>query len=599
MKIRLWNIAGLLVLVTISFGNLKAQRLLHLTEMRTNGKVFEVYPDSVQKENHFIRSEYPNIDINSLIQIAIDTSKIKQEALKFTGVKADLPVSRMKFVAEFLSVRYDLIKKIQLKSTDMNVQRQALESFSNPTASLFDILDQLNASNPLKIKVNAILSESNQYQTADIYNRIFDLLQEEVKAIETEYKSSLEQNKVVLRIGTFINNTPVHLEGFDSYKEGDYNFVPPFITSIPENQAREFQKYQKLASDFNEDARQALTNMLGELADSLLNSMREGIVSDFDSTLISLSNAVAKLSNISGEVKAEIDLSKRKVKTLTASIDILKINLKNIDQADYLKNLTESFNQVLTNYADLKQSIQKFVSGNAGETVSAFKTIFETGGKLIDEKIKTFKNLLSPGMLQQISITQKENDALLKLGDEVSKLLLDNIPDQTFLDLKRTVERKSGDRLIFKTVLEKSSPTSDKTETRTIDYTSIGLYHIGLHNSIQASIILADNLSSKFDSNKQFQFAPSYSVLFKNGSRKSSFYNDFIDFGLGINVATLDFNNDDNPEVGLGLVFSSFKDYLQIGLGRNFGVDQNYWFFGIRLPLLGFNPGGKLDVADQ
>lgn len=599
MKIRLWNIAGLLVLVTISFGNLKAQRLLHLTEMRTNGKVFEVYPDSVQKENHFIRSEYPNIDINSLIQIAIDTSKIKQEALKFTGIKADLPVSRMKFVAEFLSVRYDLIKKIQLKSTDMNVQRQALESFSNPTASLFDILDQLNASNPLKIKVNAILSESNQYQTADIYNRIFDLLQDEVKAIETEYKSSLEQNKVVLRIGTFINNTPVHLEGFDSYKEGDYNFVPPFITSIPENQTREFQKYQKLANDFNEDARQALTNMLGELADSLLNSMREGIVSDFDSTLTSLSNAVAKLSDISGEVKAEIDLSKRKVKTLTASIDILKINLKNVDQADYLKNLTESFNQVLTNYADLKQSIQKFVSGNAGETVSAFKTIFETGGKLIDEKIKTFKNLLNPGMLQQISITQKENDALLKLGDEVSKLPLNNIPDQTFLDLKRTVERKSGDRLIFKTVLEKSSPTSDKTETRTIDYTSIGLYHIGLHNSIQASIILADNLSGKFDSNKQFQFAPSYSVLFKNGSRKSSFYNDFIDFGLGINVATLDFNNDDNPEVGLGLVFSSFKDYLQIGLGRNFGVDQNYWFFGIRLPLLGFNPGGKLDVADQ
>ncbi|HKC69863.1 MAG TPA: hypothetical protein VKG26_16625, partial [Bacteroidia bacterium] len=80
---------------------------------------------------------------------------------------------------------------------------------------------------------------------------------------------------------------------------------------------------------------------------------------------------------------------------------------------------------------------------------------------------------------------------------------------------------------------------------------------------------------------------------------KSSFYNNFIDMGVGLNMATLNFNNNNTIEIGIGFVVSAFKDYLQVGYGRNVSVDQSYWFFGIRLPFTGFNLNGNPKVSGQ
>ena len=69
--------------------------------------------------------------------------------------------------------------------------------------------------------------------------------------------------------------------------------------------------------------------------------------------------------------------------------------------------------------------------------------------------------------------------------------------------------------------------SGETTEEKTIDFIPIGLYQIGLHNSINAVLLFADNTSKEFTSKKQFQLVPSYSVLFKWDSRKNNFYNDF------------------------------------------------------------------------
>lgn len=590
----------LILVVIVPLNGLKAQSLLKMTEITTGGKVFEIKP-VFDKKRPAVLKKYPNIDINSSIKIEINTGQIKQEAADWVSVKTELPVLHMKSISEYLSKRLDLIKAIQFKSDNLADKQKVLQSFSNETAPIFRILSQLEPTNPLKIKINVILSE-RQKNASVTYNRIFDLLQDEINSVESEYKSTIEQNKVFFRLGTFVNSTPVHLEGFDSYKEGDYYFVPPFVTNIPEDQKQDFEKFRQLASQTNEEGLKVFSEKLREAAIPILETIKQELEGKFKEPLSDFENAVAKLDNISGDVKNEIDQNKEEISNFIASVELIIAYSKNdAKQPDYVKNLAESIMQAANDYRALDKSLSNsLVNLDKSGIVPAFKSAltdlgagYSAGKIVVAAQIDAIRGFYDSKNLLQISLTQKIGESLLKLGDEVTKLPLDNIPDNTTLDLKRTLVRKDGDRLSFKVVLTKASPEHGKQEEKTLDYTSVGLYQIGLHNSIQAVLILADNLSGDFSSKKQFQFNPSYSVLFKVGSRKNSFYNDFTEMGFGVNMATLDFNNDDNPEIGMGLVFSTFKDYLQVGYGRNFGVDQNYWFFGIRLPFLGVNTYGK------
>ena len=603
-----WKMRCMVLFMIMPLCHLNAQLLLKMTEITSGGKVFEIKPVFRVIGNDSILKKYPNVDINSSIRIGINREQIIKAANNWISVKTNLPVARIKGISEILSKRLDLINAIRFTSLNLEEERKELEKFSDQIGPLLGVINELEDANPLKIGVIKIFSVRN-LSAADKYNRIFDLLEAEISSIENEYKSSIEKNKVFFRLGTFVNNTPVHLEGFDSYKEGDYYFVPPFVSNVPEDQKQDFEKYRKIASKANEDALTALTEILQDMIEPILDSLKSEIKDKFSEPLISFESAMANLEKISDEVKPEIDQDREEITKFVASVDLLITYAKDVKRPDYVKNLAESIIQAYNDFQVLDESLKKSVerlknlgiAGDFNTALTDLNTSYSAGKKVISEEINSVRLFFDSKNQLQINLTEKISESLLKLGDEVSKLPLDNIPDQTTLDLKRTVYRQDGDRLIFKAVLTKSSPENDKQEEKTIDYTSIGLYQIGLHNSIQAVLILADNLSGQFESKKQFQFDPSYSVLFKWGNRRSSFYNDFVEFGFGLNMATLDFNNDNTPEVGIGLVFSAFKDYLQAGYGRNFGSDQNYWFFGIRLPFLGVNFNGKPKVvpADQ
>ena len=125
------------------------------------------------------------------------------------------------------------------------------------------------------------------------------------------------------------------------------------------------------------------------------------------------------------------------------------------------------------------------------------------------------------------------------------------------------------------------------------------MFRIQAHLETVVGLVFADPLGSSQVTNR-FQAGPSYSVLLKHGSRRSILRNRLLLVGLGINVAALDFNHDDTPELEPGGVISFLGDYLQAGIGYNIPRDRGYWFFGLRLPLPTFTlPGaGGVDTGD-
>jgi len=113
------------------------------------------------------------------------------------------------------------------------------------------------------------------------------------------------------------------------------------------------------------------------------------------------------------------------------------------------------------------------------------------------------------------------------------------------------------------------------------------MFQVGIHSQLSAGVIFLDpfNKNNNIKLAKQFQAAPSYSLLFKWGCRSSYMYNKFWDVGVGINVSAPDFDMNNVPEIGLGVIATTALDYLQIGVGRNMGIETWYWFFGLKLPI--------------
>jgi hypothetical protein len=114
------------------------------------------------------------------------------------------------------------------------------------------------------------------------------------------------------------------------------------------------------------------------------------------------------------------------------------------------------------------------------------------------------------------------------------------------------------------------------------------MYMVLPHIETKVGIVFNDPLQPN-QLQRQFQIAPSYSVLLKglcpDSRRKHMIRNTVWDWGIGINISSPDFDKDDVPELGLGFVVSGLRDYLQAGVGYNVFVSKSYWFFGLRLPL--------------
>jgi hypothetical protein len=291
---------------------------------------------------------------------------------------------------------------------------------------------------------------------------------------------------------------------------------------------------------------------------------------------------------------------------LNDNIKLFLAVLKNTNDENYLANLEKGIEKMNNDIKDFQAKIKTRVTElqsqdfkSAQNAYGNFVTSFQQTEKIFTNAISEAKQFVDTKIKLGLSLENKIGESLLKLDDKVSKIPLEDIPESATINLLTTSYRIDGDKLYLKAVIGKKEPNEIDVKERTIEFIPINLYLIGWHSTIKPTLIFVDNLS--ISTKKQFQLAPSYSVLFKHGSRKKANFNEYFKFGLGVNMATLEFNNDNTPEIGIGLVVSNFKDYLQMGLGRNLAEDNWYWFFGLRLPFLGidFNGGPKTEISNQ
>jgi hypothetical protein len=172
------------------------------------------------------------------------------------------------------------------------------------------------------------------------------------------------------------------------------------------------------------------------------------------------------------------------------------------------------------------------------------------------------------------------NDAI---SDQVKRLSFNDIPQETTIDLTQTGNRKNGDQLILQAALQMNNAGTDM-KPQSIFRQEITLQQIAMYSEVKVNMILANPSPDLKEQKHKFAFAPSYSVLFHWGTRKSMFYNEYINIGVGLNFSSPDFDYDGVPEFAASFAVSAFKDFLSAGYGYNFGTDSKFFFIGCRIP---------------
>jgi hypothetical protein len=189
-------------------------------------------------------------------------------------------------------------------------------------------------------------------------------------------------------------------------------------------------------------------------------------------------------------------------------------------------------------------------------------------------------------------------ESALQFGKEVKRLDIASVPDNTQIDLVTSGDRSAGDPLQLRIAAFDGSGSEHILATRTLL-----VERAERHIHMTVSMIWLNRPATVDESGilqpSRWQPAASYSVLVKRlfGSawaRRSSFYSDVLDPGVGLNLSAPDFNHDDTPELAAGPVVSIFRDYIQGGGTYNLQQKKWVWFIGFRLPV----PSATLPTVD-
>jgi hypothetical protein len=259
-------------------------------------------------------------------------------------------------------------------------------------------------------------------------------------------------------------------------------------------------------------------------------------------------NVATELSAFNNDLTQLDAFSKSYFKGLPTALEQLPLSLRNTPQVQAVKALIDSCQ------TQVKRDIRRFYI-----LLESLKSVL--GGSGAERQ---FHNAIS---------------------DQVKRLAIADVPTESFVDLNKTGKRANGDELILEAYLELEGGSGAGAAKRQSVYRqNIVLQQIALYSEVKVNMILANPVPDLANQRREYMFAPSYSVLFRWGSRKSRFYNDFVNIGIGANFSAPDFNLDGVPEFAVAGTFSTFKDFLSVGYGYNFGADAPYMFIGFRVP---------------
>jgi hypothetical protein len=486
---------------------------------------------------------------------------------------------------------------------------QALNDALQAAAEPFDVIVEAVEATPdlherFNVEGMALLERNPDASQVEIDTLAIRLGAELVERERTAWSGFLETNGVFFQVGAWLLSSggpiPIHLPGLDEYPEQEHFEVERWAIRFDESQQQEFAAIQEQAHDLNQNlvGGQSPLHAYRELIGSLAQDTARKCTTQFASALRDFADEAVPPEV--AEIAATAKQLARRVEDFVQQLEELRLKYGSIQAKDPAQVLAalggvrqdlEEASAALRGIAGSAESLNEQVetldvTGEAKAAFDKFKSaLAEAANGCLDDALANLQALSTALGLELAPF--EVNEELLEFTDQVERHTLDSLPASTEFDLCTSGQRAAGDRIVLKVAVGRAAPGDDpsaKPERRVLETRRLTLYRIEPHLTTSVNLIWANPMDSS-SLVRDYQAAASYSVLYKWGRRDSHAFNSLWSPGIGINLSALDFDKDDNPELGVALVVTLVRDYLQAGYGYDPAVDTDYWFFGIRLPL--------------
>ncbi|MEO6039501.1 MAG: hypothetical protein ABIQ93_13895, partial [Saprospiraceae bacterium] len=413
----------------------------------------------------------------------------------------------------------------------------------------------------------------------------------QLDTIKNELKNLQQTGQIQFSVVAFRRDASggarVHVENFDEFQNGEYFSVNRWVTTLSENDRSQLENLSQLAQGLNQDAKQ----VLNAYKDKIINAFPaidcvQHIRPELDSAIHSLS----------GDLKGSLEKFKA---GQTGQIAPLFTGLLQELRTWQPSQSPTWENRLATIFIKLDTISQRFNLAVGDTGVLRANQHLAAVNACLKQTLSDFRRIQQLVERFPYDYLNKVNLRSEEIAAEVLAFNLEDIPPLGTIDLEYTGQRKSGDELLIKAVFRLPGDSMiAHSAGHSIEVHRLKMILVGAHTTTKVGVIVANSYTVEPPPDTpKFRFAPSAALLLKFGSRRSHFYNNFLDLGIGLNTAAPDFDLDGKPEFSAGVTGTIFRDILSIGWAWNFGLDRPNFFLGIHLP---FNlPGVPVNTVQN
>lgn len=549
------------------------------------------------------------VDPNSEIHISINRKKLS--ALIAARVPEDSALTaRLSKFRDALQSEQQYIKTLGVAIDLYNKSSDKSDTaWQRKMANLGPIVYMLIEDEEANAIYNVLPDIANENPITGDYLKIFRAFSILVDRIEAEM---LEQNKkkgYYVRLGAWLqdknNAVPIHIDGFDSYTPNSPYTVEQFNIVLSDEQQKLLTEIANLADKANKEglaeAMKTMVSMNGIIRAiaSLPSYQKAKEVETALSGLVAVSQQEAEAFRQSLEriktklvvykvyMDAKLEKYKNQVPDQNPGNALLQIN------AD-VREMLDRTNQLVTVLKTETAALQSQIL-TAGVAIRAQAQMVVQQVDAFGDSLKTDIQVASDRVREAAGLFSGANDFRSNAYDfteKVNKLTLDKIPDRALINLEFAGKRDVGDKLVIK-----FSYGNENQQEHVLYSGNYHLYFCTPYVRTAVGFLFVDPapLFKKEDNKSLFYYAPSYSILLKGlflsseKTRRKLSYHKIYSPGVGINIATLDFNSDGSMEIGVGGVVTIFNDFIQLGYGVNTYDGKGYSFFGFKIPIGAFS----------
>lgn len=556
-------------------------QILHLQEVpRTQNDTIDIPNGGLQI-----------VDINSQIIIRTDPVAIRD-------------AGRAKFPQLF---QEDLLKEKTTRITDALANQDRILQLTKQMLSGLDVQKDLLKEVEAylqRVAADSLLSDDFNLYTGEYFQQFrstpreqrpdrfvysIERFNEQLEKIATDLKTIQPNSQIQFSIAAWRRDPSggarIHVENFDRFENGEFFSVPRWVTTLSGSDREQLDNFRQLAQGLNEDASQVLAAYKTKVLEAFPSiECVQAIPAEMDSAIQS---AAADLQTVLEQFK---DGATEQVIPVFTSLRAELINWPATQTPDWKGRLNTALHKLKAVSDGFQASVGDSLLRANLHLMNVNSCLLQTLSDV--QRIQDFVQKFPYSYLHKVRLNSEE------LAEEILAFNLGEIPPTGAIDLEYTGQRKAGDQLLIKAVFRLPNDTSESKSTgHAIESQRLKMILIGAHSTTKVGLIMANPYTLDVADAPEFRFAPSAALLLKFGSRKSHFYNNFLDFGIGLNSAAPDFDLDGTPEFSAGIIGTVFRDIISIGWNWNFGLDKPNYFIGIHLP---FNlPGVPVNTVQS